>query len=427
MTKAQELLSFIDKSPSAYQAVQTCADMLLGAGYTRLCESDSWALADGGKYFVVRNGTSIIAFNYSAGAEGFNIVSSHSDSPSFRVKPVTVTGGGYSKLWVERYGGAILYSWFDRPLSVAGRVVLRTEKGVEWRNVCLDRDLLTIPSLSIHMNRGVNDGVKINPAKEMLPLYTLDGGAEDLLDDIAEALSVSKGDIISHDLFIYNREKGRTLGRKNELIQSPRLDDLGCVFASLDGFLNARACASTVQVFAVFDNEEVGSDTKQGAASTFLFDTLNRVAGDADRYRRMVDNGFMVSADNAHAIHPNYPEMSDRENAPVLGKGVVIKYNANQKYATDGVSAAIFETVCKRAGVPTQNYCNRADLPGGSTLGSISNTKVSLYTVDIGLPQLAMHSSCETAAAADVDYMCLALAEFYATPLKRQSDSRIDF
>ena len=422
MNYAEKLIDFINKSPTAYHAVDNVRRALTERGFTELYEGESWSLAEGGRYFTIRNGTSLIAFLYSDAYTGFNIVSAHSDTPAFRVKPAEQTSGDYSKLWVERYGGAILGSWFDRPLSVAGRVILRSRRGVEGRLVNLDRDLVTIPSLAIHLNRGVNDGVKINLAKEMLPLYSLGGGKEDLRADIAEALGVDVSSILGHDLFLYNREVGRLLGRSGELLLCPRLDDLGCVYTAAEAFLSYEGGSSSMPVLAIFDNEEVGSDTKQGAASTFLYDTLTRAVADREKYLRMVDSGFMVSADNAHARHPNYPEMSDVENAPTLGGGVVIKYNANQKYATDGLSAAIFKEICARAGVPTQNYCNRADLPGGSTLGSIADTKVSLSTVDIGLPQLAMHSANETVGVADVEYMVRALSELYRASIRRQGN-----
>ena len=422
MTYAEKLIEFIKRSPCAYHAVQTVREELISHGFTELYEGDSWTLADGGKYFVCRNGTSVIAFVYSDSAWGFNIVASHSDTPAFRVKPVEQSAGPYCKLWVEKYGGPILNSWFDRPLSVAGRIVVRTPEGVECRLVNIDRDLVCIPSLAIHMNRSVNEGVKINPAKEMLPLYSLGGGKSDLLKDIADTAEVDWQSIIGHDLFLYNRENGRVFGKEGELLLCPRLDDLGCAFTSLSAFLSVDGASGSMPVLAVFDNEEVGSDTKQGAASTFLYDTLKRAVADEQRYLRMVDSGMMVSADNAHARHPNYSEMSDVENAPILGGGIVVKYNANQKYATDGLSAAVFGEICNRAGVPVQNYCNRADLPGGSTLGSISNTRVSVSTVDIGIAQLAMHSSNETAGVRDIEYMVKALAQFYKTAIRREGE-----
>ena len=419
MNHINGLFEFIKSSPDAYHAVNSVKEMLDKEGYTELYESERWKLAVDGKYYVIRNGSSIIAFRTVKDARGFMITASHSDSPSFRVKTTAETVGAYTRLEVEKYGGMIYYTWLDRPLSVAGRVVVKTQNGVKTRLVDLDTDLLTIPSLAIHLNRGVNDGAKFNPAKDLLPLYTMDGGKGDLVTTIADELSVSPSDILSHDLFLYNRDEGKRIGKNGEFILCPRLDDLGCVYASTVAFLNSSATGS-LPVLAVFDNEEVGSETKQGAASTFLRDTLARITGSEASLAVALENSFMVSADNAHAKHPSSPEMSDPDNAPVLNGGIVIKYNANQRYTTDGLSDAIFRSICERAGVKVQTYCNRADLPGGSTLGSISNTRVSVSTVDIGLPQLAMHSANETAGAEDVDAMIAALTELYSSSIAKK-------
>ena len=419
MKHVEGLFEFIKKSPSAYHAVNTVKQMLDNDGYTELYESERWKLAIGGKYYVIRNGTSIIAFRTVRDARGFMICASHSDCPSFRVKVTPETVGAYTRLEVEKYGGMIYYSWLDRPLSVAGRVVVKTAEGLESKLVNLDSDLATIPSLAIHLNRGVNDGAKFNPAKDLLPLYTGAGEKGAFLSSIAADLGVDVEHILSHDLFLYNRDEGKRVGKDGEFILCPRLDDLGCVYTSTVAFLEARE-AQSLPVLAVFDNEEVGSETKQGAASTFLRDTLLRISGGESSLAVALENSFMLSADNAHAKHPSSPEMSDPDNAPVLNGGVVIKYNANQRYTTDGLSDALFRTVCERAGVTVQTYCNRADLPGGSTLGSISNTRVSVPTVDIGLPQLAMHSANETAGAKDVGSMISAISEFYSTAIAKK-------
>ena len=419
MNHINGLFEFIKSSPDAYHAVKSVKDMLDKDGYTELYESDRWKLAVDGKYYVIRNGSSIIAFRTVKDARGFMICASHSDSPSFRVKTTAESVGAYTRLEVEKYGGMIYYTWLDRPLSVAGRVIVRTPEGVESRLVNLDTDLVTIPSLAIHLNRGVNDGAKFNPAKDLLPLYAMNGGKGDLLRSVADKLMVNPSDILSHDLFLYNRDEGKRIGMNGEFILCPRLDDLGCVYTSTVAFLNASASRS-LPVLAIFDNEEVGSETKQGAASTFLRDTLARITGSEASLAVALENSFMVSADNAHAKHPASPEMSDPDNAPLLGGGIVIKYNANQRYTTDGLSDAIFRSVCERAGVKVQTYCNRADLPGGSTLGSISNTRVSVSTVDIGLPQLAMHSANETAGADDVEDMIAALTELYSSSVAKK-------
>lgn len=415
MNNLKSLFDFISSSPSPYHTVASVASELRKEGFTELFEGQCWALADGGKYFVKRNGTSLIAFKYKKNATGFNVIASHSDSPSFKVKDTAEQKGVYTRLEVERYGGMILYSWLDRPLSVAGRVIVDTEDGIECKLVNIDKDLLTVPSLAIHMNRNVNEGYKFNPATDMLPLYSVGGSEISFKSLLAEASATESEKIRGYDLYLYVRDGGRTFGASDEFIICPRLDDLECVYASLLAFLEAKD-SDAIPVLAVFDNEEVGSDTKQGAASTFLPLTLERVAG--EDYSRMLSGSFMLSADNAHAKHPAHPEMSDPDNAPLLNGGIVIKYNASQKYATDGLSSAVFGKICERAEVKTQLYYNRADLPGGSTLGSIADTKFSVPTVDIGFAQLAMHSAVETAGAHDFSPMVRAMSEFYSTPIR---------
>ncbi len=417
MSEIKSLLEFIKASPTAYHAVDTAVKILVRNGYTELTEKDTAAFADGGKHFVRRNGSSLIAFCGRA-EQGYMITASHSDSPAFKVK--SVLDGTYVRLSTEKYGGMIYYTWLDRPLSLAGRVAVRTECGIQMRLVNFDRDMLVIPSVAIHQNRTVNDGYAFNPAVDLLPLYSFSGEKLDLNALLAGELSVDPAAIVSHDLFVYNREQGRKLD--GGLILAPRLDDLECVFACLEGFVGADAADGTVNVLAVFDNEEVGSSTKQGANSTFLDMTLRRIAGNDEKYLAMLADSFMVSADNAHAKHPNHPELSDSQSAPVLGGGIAVKYNANQSYATDAVSDAVFRTAAERAGSPVQSFHNRADKPSGSTLGSIANTKVSVSTVDVGLPQLAMHSSTETAAACDYLGFVKIIKELYSTKISRDGD-----
>ena len=422
MCQINELFSFIKNAPSAYHTVVEVKKELIACGHTELFEGEKWELCDGGSYFVIRNGSSIIAFKARKSARGFMIVASHSDSPAFRLKITPEICGVYNRLEIEKYGGMIYYSWLDRPLSLAGRVVVRTKDGLETKLVNIDRDVAVIPSVAIHMNRTVNEGYKFNPAQDLLPLVGSSESNGAVIKEVAKAAGVSENDILSHDIFLYNRENGKIFGVQDEYILSPRLDDLECVFTSLKAYINAKD-SSSVPVLAVFDNEEVGSETKQGAASTFLYDVLSRVGG--EDYSTMISNSFMVSADNAHAKHPNHPELADRDNAPVMNGGIVVKWNANQKYTTDGVSDATFRTICERAGVKTQSYYNRADMAGGSTLGSISNTKVSIPTIDIGLAQLAMHSASETAGAYDVAAMIAALTEFFETSIKRNGEKII--
>lgn len=418
MSKVNGLIKFINQSPTAHHTVKSIVEILVENGFTEVFEKDLDSFSDGGKHYVIRGGTSLIAF--SGVGDCFKIIASHSDSPCFKVKD-ELSSASYTRLATERYGGMIYYSWLDRPLSVAGRVVVKTADGVKSHIVNIEKPIVTIPSVAVHLNRGVNDGYKFNPATDLLPLV---GGAQlkgRLMEEICSIARVDKGDVISHDLYLYNAEEGRVIGLDDGLILSPRLDDLGCVYASLDAFVNAES-KNGVNMLAVFDNEEVGSETKQGAASTFLDFTVRAIAGDDKRFAAMLYNSFMISADNAHACHPNHPELYDSTHCPVLGGGVVVKYNANQRYTTDALSDAVFSSIADRAGAKLQHYSNRADMMGGSTLGSISNTRVSIPTVDIGLPQLAMHSAMETAAVSDLIDMIKILSSFYSVKIEKSGD-----
>ena len=416
MSINEKLFDFIEASPNAFFCVDAVKKKLVSEGFCEISLGENTSFEDGGKYFVTKNGSSLIAFKYKRDARGFMISATHSDSPTFKYKS-TAEGGDYTKLNVEKYGGMIYYSWLDRPLSLAGRVAVKTPDGIKLTLVNFDKDMLVIPSVAIHLNRGVNDGYKFNPASDMLPLMSI--GKASVSEEIAKKIGVCAEDILATDLFLYARERGRTVGCDGELLLAPRLDDLECVFASLQGFLSASESKSC-PVLAIFDNEEVGSETKQGAASTFLDDVLSQIAG--ERYQEMLDSGFMISADNAHAKHPNHPELSDPSSAPTLGGGVVIKYNANQRYTTDAYSAAIVTALAEKCGLKLQNYSNRADMLGGSTLGSISNTRVSVPTVDIGIGQLAMHSAIETSAASDLADAIKLFREFYSSSLVKLGD-----
>lgn len=421
MKLVNELFDFINKSPTALHTVEAVKNALIAEGFTQVYENNTESFSDGGKHFVIRGGSSIIAFKGGSNKGGFMITASHSDSPCFKVK-AEMGGPIYSRLATEKYGGMIYYTWLDRPLSVAGRVVVKTDDGVKSKLVNIKNHSLVIPSVAIHLNRGVNESCKFNPAVDLLPLEGICCEDGKLMNLIAENAAVSVGDIISHDLYLYNAEEGRRIGISDELILAPRIDDLGCVYASLKAFTEAPESEESVAVLAVFDNEEVGSETKQGAASTFLDMTLKAVAGTESKYGDMLYNSFMVSADNAHALHPNHPELYDKANAPVLGGGVVVKYNANQRYTTDAVSDAVFSTLADRSGIRLQRYSNRADMVGGSTLGSISNTVVSISTIDIGLPQLAMHSATETAAVSDLADMVKVLYQVYSSHIVKDGD-----
>ena len=413
-----KLLNRIENSPSTYHVIETLRAELLEKGYSELSESDRWLLQKGKGYFVTRNHSSLLAFRVPQGYPcRFRIAAAHSDSPAFKLKEnPTKKGKFYVQLSTERYGGMLMAPWLDRPLTVAGRVFVRGEEDVEEKLVNIDRDLLVIPSVAIHMNRNANDNAKYNAAVDTLPLYGT-VGCRDILELVAEAAGVAKDDVLGHDLYLVCRGKGTLLGADNEFVLSPRLDDLECAFGCMEGFLNAADAEDTMPLCCIFDNEEVGSETKQGAGSSFLRDTLRRMnfalGLDEEDVQMALSQSRMVSADNAHAIHPNHPEFADADNAPVLNGGIVIKFNANQRYTTDGRSAAWFRTVCEKAGVAVQVMANRSDLQGGSTLGSIANTMVPVSTVDIGLPQLAMHSTWETAGVKDYEDLCSAMKVFF--------------
>ena len=414
MSYTNELFNFIKSSPTAYHTVDTVKSMLVSAGFTEVQENDTDKLSGGGKHFVIRGGSSIIAFKGRATNGGFMICASHSDSPCFKVKDEACLAG-YTGLATEKYGGMIHYTWLDRPLSVAGRLCVKTDSGFKTVLVNVENPILTIPSVAIHLNRSVNDGYKFNPAVDLLPLAGGKDAKGKLMQILAKKAGVNADDIISKDIFLYNADEGKVVGIDGEYILCPRVDDLGCVYASTRAIIDAPESKDSVAVLAVFDNEEVGSETKQGAMSTFLDMTLRAIAGSEEKYRAMLLNSFMVSADNAHALHPNHPELYDRTNNATLGEGIVVKYNANQRYATDAISEAVFALLANKAEIKLQRFSNRADMVGGSTLGSISNTRVAIPTVDIGLPQLAMHSANETAAVSDLNDMVSVIKELYSS------------
>ena len=426
MNYTNQLLNFIEKCPSPYHRAETLSKILDENGFTRIYEQDNRALLPGGKYYVLRNYSSVIAFKIPKDVKAFNIIAAHLDSPTFKIKEnPQLKQGPYISLNIERYGGMIYSTWLDRPLSVAGRIMVKEGNGVKQKLVNIDRDLLIIPNLAIHMDRTANDGKKMNPQTDLLPLYALESETVDFYSQIARAAGVEKDDILSDDLFLYNRQKGTILWADSEFVASPKLDDLQCVFAALQGFLSAKE-EKSVPVLAIFDNEEVGSETKQGARSTFLSDVLYRitksVGGDRDDMTRFLSNSFMISADNAHAVHPNNISVADPTNRPAINGGIVIKYNANQRYTTDAVSAALFKMILDKAAVKYQTFHNRSDILGGGTLGNISNTRVAVNTVDIGLPQLAMHSAYETAGVKDTEDFILASNTFYECEIEKQGD-----
>ena len=414
--KIEALKAFLDASRSVYHAAAYLENLLRKDGYTRLLEKDTWELVPGGKYYLTRGGSAVLAFRVPQGTpKGFLMTASHSDRPTFKVKENGELVGTYTRLATEKYGGMLMAPWLDRPLSIAGRVLVETENGAESRLLDIDRDLLMIPNAAIHMNRQANEGYKWNPAVDTLPLV----GGKDAAGKLEKLLEeTAGGKILGHDLYLYVREKATVWGIDEEYLSSAALDDLECAWCCTQGFLNAEESES-VPVLCVFDSEEVGSNSVQGAASMLLQDVLTRICGTLGvEMPRMLAQSFMISADNAHAVHPNHPEYADATNAPVMNGGVVLKFNSSQRYTTDGVSAAVFRKVCGKAHVPVQTYYNRADVAGGSTLGHISLTHVSVPTADVGLPQLAMHSCYETAGVRDAMYLADAVAAYYGSTLE---------
>ena len=413
--RISELMQFLDASHSVYHAAAYLEDLLKQQGYTCLPEGESWNLVPGGKYYLTRGDSAVIAFRIPESApKGFLMSASHCDRPTFKIKENGELKGAYTRLATEKYGGMLMHTWLDRPLSIAGRVIVETEKGVQSKLVDIDRDLLLIPNVAIHMNRQANDGYKWNPVSDTVPLL----GGKDAAGKLNTLLeNEAGGRILGHDLYLYIRQKATVWGMDEEFISSAALDDLQCAWGCTQGFLKAETSGS-IPVLCVFDSEEVGSNSVQGAASMLLSDALARICDALGiSLYQMLAQSFMVSADNAHAIHPNHPEFADAANAPVVNGGIVLKFNSSQRYTTDGISAAIFRKVCSKAAVPVQTYYNRADVPGGSTLGHISLTHVSIPSADIGLPQLAMHSSFETAGVKDSLYLEDAMTTYYGSTL----------
>ena len=426
----KELLHFLDESPNAFYAVKNMCDAFDAHGFTRLNEGEVWKLDAGGNYYVSRNDSALIAFRIPKdGYVGYQIMASHADSPVFKIKANAEieVDNAMIKLNVEKYGGMICAPWLDRPLSIAGRVVVDTDNGIETRLINIDRDLLIIPNLAIHMNHDVNNGYSFNAQKDMLPLFGDIDAKGGLLRLIAEAAGTKESAVLDTDLYLYNRNKGTVFGANNEYIASGRLDDLQSAFSSMKALLLSEPKHS-IALHCVYDNEEVGSVSKQGAASSFLKDVMGRINsafGKSDEEKLiLLQNSFLISADNAHCVHPNQSDKADPTNRPYMNKGIVIKYSANQKYTTDAISAAVFKEICGKAKVEVQSYVNRSDIPGGSTLGNISNSHISLNTVDIGLAQLAMHSPYETAGMKDTESMIKAVKTFYETAVITDDEGR---
>lgn len=412
---------FLEKSYTAYHAVKNAADYLTANGFSELFEGEDWNVEEGGKYFVTRGGSSLIAFTVGALDNGLNfkIAASHADSPALKLKDNAVfTAGAYEKLNAECYGGGIWYSFFDRPLKIAGRIV-ESENGVLRPRLAESDYFVTIPSLAVHQNRGVNDGFAVNAQTDLSPLYALTEQGGDLVS------SLSSASVAAYDLYLVNAQKPYVFGRNGEFLASPRVDNLTSVFASIEAISDVLAPGG-VCVAAIFDNEEVGSRTLEGAGGDFMERTLRRLTSalrfDDDEYYKALHSSFLLSVDNAHALHPNHPEKCDPTNRPAAGGGVVIKFHADKAYTTDALSAAVIEEIFKNANVPFQKFYNRSDVRSGSTLGAISLSKVSLLSADIGIAQFAMHSACESFACADYASMRSGLRAFFASSIQANGD-----
>ena len=415
------LMRQIDSCPTVFHVVQSLCGMLAEAGYRPLAAGET--PKPGGKYYLTPHGRSLFAFRLPERQEvtGFMISASHGDSPCFRLRDhAELTGGDYVRLSAERYGGSINDSWLDRPLAIAGRVMVRTGTGLASRLVDLRQDTVLIPRLAIHLNRSVNDGYRYDPAKDLVPLWGAASAAGTLRRRLAEEAGCREEELCASDLMIYNPQPCRVWGPAGEFLSGPRLDDLACVFTCAKAFLEASD-GRAVPVLCVYDNEEIGSETKQGAAAPALAALLRRIAGALGRpYEALVQSSLLLSCDNGHARHPNHPELSDPAEAPLPGGGVMIKHSP--RYATDGWSAAVFEELCRRANVPVQHYSNRPDQAGGATLGNIADTQVDVATVDIGMAQLAMHSCYETMGTADAAFFTDAVRAFYGAALRVDGD-----
>lgn len=415
----KQFFEFLNKSVNEYLACSNICKILKEQGFEYLDPASKWNLKNGGNYFTTKDQSSVIAFKMGQklDSKSFNIVSSHLDSPNLKIKPNgIISKPNYTSLNTEVYGGPILSTWLDRPLSIAGRVFVKSESGIKAELINIDEDLLIIPNVCIHLKKD-ND---INPQRDLLPLAGLTK-YESVNEILEHKLGINKDTIMSYDLSVYNRDQAKLVGVDKELFVSPRIDNLECAYTSLQAFLNSNN-DSKINVYASFNNEEVGSTTKQGAASTFLKEVLTRIVGNTEEYYQALANSFLVSADNAHAVHPNRGDLADPTNQVFMNKGIVIKHNANQRYTTDALSNAYFKLVCDKANAKYQHYTNRSDQRGGSTLGSISSTQVSIPSVDIGLAQLAMHSSLETAGVEDFNEMIKALTSFYNANFKVEND-----
>jgi len=428
LKRAQELIDFIYESPTAFHAVNSIKKILLNYGFIELREEDSWGLKKSGKYFFIKNQSALVAFVVGTGEleeDGFRIIGAHTDSPGFRIKPNAdiEVEGSYVKLNTEVYGGPIINTWLDRPLSLAGRVALKSKNPFypEIRLLNIEKPILVIPNLAIHMNRNVNSGVELNRQKDILPLLSLVNEqfekGQYLLKTIAKEISVNEKDILDFDLFLYEFEKGKIIGLNSEFISCSRLDNLSMVHSGIKA-LTETSLGKATSIMVCFDNEEVGSTTKQGADSPFLSGTLERISisigKSREDYYRALSKSFMISSDLGHAVHPNYGEKSDPTNRPIINKGPIIKISASQSYTSDSVSSAVYRSICERAGVPVQVFVNRSDEKGGSTIGPISSSHINISSVDMGIAIFSMHSVRELGGVKDYIYTIKSFEEFYS-------------
>ncbi len=416
----ETLLDLIHRSPTPLHAHNTVVGLLKEDGFFPFQGNGA---ASAGNWFVSRNGTALVAFRLPEHVDpekvAFRISAAHGDSPCFRLKAAATLKGRETRLNTEPYGGSVYSTWMDVPLGLAGRLTVRTEKGLENRLIYIDRPVALIPNTPPHL-RPMNDGLALNPACDLVPMFGDD--TADFEEFLANEVGVSQGEIAGWDLSLVSCEKGFVFGPRGEFVTAPRLDDLECVFTCLEGFLAAAVPENVIPVFALFDNEETGSLSYAGAAGTLLKDVLVRILPDENLRQEALKRSFFVSADNAHALHPNHPELYDPHNAPLMNCGVAVKYNASQRYMSDGFSGAVFSEICKKNNIPVQVYSNRSDKRGGSTLGNLSEAQVPVRGVDIGAAQLAMHSARETGGSRDVDYMARALKAFYEADFTLNDD-----
>lgn len=428
MSYNKDLIRFIEDNPTCFHVINGQVNILKQHGFESLSESTDWELKAGGRYYVVRNDSAIIAFVMpKSNLDYISMVASHSDSPCFKIKenPELKAEGTYTRLNCEVYGGPILSSWLDRPLTVAGRLILDGKEGLTSKVVKLKSTSVIIPNLAIHLNRDINKGYEYNPAKDLIPLMGI-GDTSSLCVRLCEENDIDIEHVIGQDLYVVNNQGGVVWGEHDELLSSPRLDDVQCAYSSLTALLEAiesDACKDYLMpMHIVFDNEEVGSSTRQGAASTFLADTLERISDSLGLSRtkmsNIISNSLLLSADNAHGLHPNHGDKSDSVNKPILGNGVVLKFAGNQRYTTDGITAACVRKLASMADVSIQVFTNRSDMPGGSTLGNISGNQVPVKTADIGIAQLAMHSSYETCGAEDTEAMIKLLKAHFSNHIR---------